>query len=176
MAVYLIRHPEPEVAAGLCYGSTDLPLRADPAALAVDLRTRLPGHFRLYSSPLQRCLLLAQGLPGPVTVDTRLAELHFGRWELCAWDALGPTTLDAWIASGYAADAHGGESMASLQARVLDWFVGLDPHADTVAVTHAGVIRTLLAHVHGWRLADCLRLPLAFGGVTCLQHPPRNRA
>lgn len=171
MAVHLIRHPAPAVAAGICYGRSDIALAADPAPLWPVLRQQLPPAFRLYSSPLQRCAQLAAGLHEHVHFDERLVEMDFGCWEMQAWDAIGAATLDAWIASGYDAALHGGEALAALQHRVLDWWHGLAGDEHVVAVTHAGVIRMLLAHVHGWSLEHCLRLPLHFAGITRLPLP-----
>lgn len=168
MALWLIRHPAPQVASGLCYGRTDLPLAQSPALLLDTLRAGLPPQFRLYSSPLRRCAELAVELGETVIYEPRLMEIDFGRWEMQPWNSLGAATLDAWIASGYDAALHGGEALPAVQARVLDWLQGLPGDAEVVAVTHAGVIRLLLHWFHGWPLEHCLRLPLAFGGITCL--------
>jgi alpha-ribazole phosphatase len=56
--------------------------------------------------------------------------------------------IDAWAADvgGYAPP--GGESPGQLQVRVLDFFNRL-PEQDAVIVTHAGVIRSLLAADQG---------------------------
>jgi len=77
--------------------------------------------------------------------DERLAEMNFGDWEGQAWDDIPRTQLDAWAAdvAGYAPP--GGESPLSLQRRALDFVADLNV-PEAVIVTHAGVIRTLLAH------------------------------
>ena len=91
MRLYLIRHPAPLVAPGLCYGSTDLAvLPAQQERVAAQLAKVLPLGLVLYSSPLQRCAGLAQALAqrlggGPVRYDARLAELDFGQWEIVGY-------------------------------------------------------------------------------------------
>lgn len=168
MALYLIRHPEPQVEAGLCYGRSDIPLR-DPVDLVLaQLQPQLPEQYLLYSSPLQRCALLARALPVIPQFDERLQEMNFGEWELTPWDDIGAAKMDAWISSGFAAEAHGGESYLQFQSRILSWLHELPVTEEKVVVTHAGVIRVLLGYFNGWPLEQSLQYPLAFAGVTVL--------
>ena len=83
MTLYLVRHPQPDVAPGLCYGASDVPVpEAELARVHAALAAQgLPGGLPVYSSPLLRCALLAERLaPGRVTLDARLAEMDFGEW------------------------------------------------------------------------------------------------
>lgn len=173
MALFLIRHPRPLVDEGICYGRSNLALAEDLRECVPKLQTELPVRYRLFSSPLRRCTELAQALDQRVIYDTRLAEMDFGEWELQPWTRIGAETLDRWIASGYHNELHGGESLAGFRARVLDWAHSLGPQDEQVAVTHAGVIRILLAHVRGLPLHDCLQLPVPFSSVTRLNLPIR---
>lgn len=166
MALYLIRHPQPLIEAGVCYGQTDLALLEPIESSLAAVLTQLPPTFILYSSPLQRCALLAHAIATKPIVDPRLQEMNFGRWELTPWDHIGAEIMDAWINSGYDDQAHGGESYAAFQARVIAWLEELMHSTDTVVVTHAGVIRVLLAHLKGWSIEESLSHPLAFSSVT----------
>ncbi|MGB9107810.1 MAG: histidine phosphatase family protein, partial [Telluria sp.] len=90
MKLHLVRHPQPDIAPGLCYGASDVAVDdAELARVHASLRaTGLPGALPVYASPLQRCALLAHRLqPHGVQLDARLAEMDFGSWELRAWDA-----------------------------------------------------------------------------------------
>ena len=143
MRLHLIRHPAPCIAPGLCYGRLDV--AADNAsAVAATLQPALPADAPVYSSPLRRCAELAACLRPLPLFDARLAEIDFGAWEGRAWDDIPRAELDAWAAdiAGYAPP--GGESPWQLQARALA-FVHSLPDEEAVIVTHAGVIRTLLA-------------------------------
>lgn len=169
MSVYLIRHPQPAIAADICYGQSDIPLAGPVAPLLDGLRAQLPSHYRLSSSPLQRCAQLAQALQPGAIFDPRLKELDFGRWEQQPWLSLGAKTLDAWIASGLSGEIHGGESAAAFQQRIFAWCAEQHEHDEPlVVVTHAGVIRTILGHVHGWPLLRAMSHPLDFASVTRL--------
>jgi len=156
MRLILLRHPLPEIAQGLCYGSSDV--AAEPAALARALaelpRTLpadLPPNTAIYSSPLRRCTALADPLAAlldaaaPVR-DARLAEMDFGSWEGQPWDAIDRADVDAWAAdpTGYAPG--GGETVIAVARRVhgfLDDVIA--PRSDALVVCHAGTIRLLAA-------------------------------
>ena len=56
MRIILVRHPQPLVAPGLCYGSTDLAVAPDELArVGAALSATLPRDAPLFSSPLRRC-------------------------------------------------------------------------------------------------------------------------
>jgi len=164
MILHLIRHPKPLVAPGICYGRLDISAK-NIEAVAAGLRADLPRGLPLWSSPLRRCRALAELLsPSPI-FDERLVEMDFGAWEGQAWDAISRQELDAWAAdvAGYAPP--GGESPLALQRRALDFVATLDV-AEAVIVTHAGVIRTLLAHWQGLPPARWTELVFAYGSCT----------
>lgn len=169
MILYLIRHPRPLIAAGVCYGRLDIEAE-NPAAIAERLRAELPPGLPVWSSPLQRCRTLAEALHPAPQIDARLMELNFGAWEGRPWDSVPRAELDAWAAdvAGYAPP--GGESPRQLQARVLDFVAGLGA-GEHVLVTHAGVIRTLLAQATGESIADALlRRTADYGSLTRLAY------
>lgn len=147
MILHLIRHPRPLIAPGVCYGRLDVEAE-NPLPIAERLRDELPPGLPVWSSPLQRCLRLARLLDPNARTDDRLAEMNFGDWEGMAWDAVPRAELDAWAADvgGYAPP--GGESPLSLQRRAMAFFDQLVA-PEAIVVTHAGVIRTLLAALRG---------------------------
>lgn len=174
MALYLIRHPQPMIEAGVCYGQTDLALLEPIESSLTTVLAQLPPTFTLYSSPLQRCVLLAQAIATKPIVDLRLQELNFGRWELTPWDHIGAEIMDAWINSGYDDQPHGGESYAAFQSRVVAWLEEITHTPDIVVVTHAGVIRVLLAHLNDWSIEESLSHALAFSSVTVVDLLGKN--
>lgn len=169
MLLHLIRHPQPLVEPGICYGRLDLAAE-NPAAVASALRLELPAGLPVWSSPLRRCRELAELLHPAPSIDERLREMNFGAWEGVAWDAIPRAELDAWAAdvAGYAPP--GGESPRELQQRALDFVAGLrGPEA--VVVTHAGVIRVLVAHLRGLPPERWSELSFAYGSYTRLRVP-----
>jgi alpha-ribazole phosphatase len=159
LSLWLIRHPRPAVPAGTCYGATDVPIEdAHLAQLLDELPSLLPAGAPLYSSPASRCLRLARGLErlgwAPLTTDPRLREMDFGEWEGHPWSALPRAEVDAWRADIADYAPPGGESVRALAARGLDFCETLAPGRDTIVVTHAGVIQTLLRTLRGLPLTD----------------------
>ena len=115
MRLHLIRHTTPDVPAGVCYGQSDVPLAPSFATEAEVVRKRLctllEGNVpsRVYSSPLSRCLLLAEACGYPDALrDDRLMELNFGVWELQRFDAIADPQLERWYAD-YLYEAPTGE-------------------------------------------------------------------
>lgn len=177
-----MRHAEVELAAGICYGLTDVP--ADAAATrraAGRLATRLPQGLAVQVSTLQRCGLLARELQSlrpdlSFHAEPRLREFDFGTWEGRAWAAVSRAEFDAWLADFAHARPGGGENVDDLMARVAsvwdEWRAG---GRDTAWITHAGVIRAarLLQAGRRWveDVADWPAEAAALGDVITLDAP-----
>jgi alpha-ribazole phosphatase len=162
--LYLVRHLQPQVAAGVCYGRSDLAV--DPRVLAdalPALRARLGGDMQFFSSPLQRCASLANALADPlanplanprqsqVRFDARLVELDFGDWELRSWDDIARAQVDAWAADVACYRPGGGESVFDMAQRIDAFYNALmaERLPAAVVVCHAGAIRLLAARIRG---------------------------
>jgi alpha-ribazole phosphatase len=174
--LYLIRHTLPDIPAGICYGRSDIGLASSFESEAREVRRKfgIPPEL-VYSSPSQRCLKLAQFLSQgwgcrPVE-DARLMELHFGEWEMKGWHEISMEALERWGASYIHEPPPGGETYVELHQRAQSFLVELnDSEAASVAVvTHAGVIRALLAEATGKALSETFDFELDYGGVTRLQ-------
>ncbi|NMM39226.1 MAG: phosphoglycerate mutase [Glaciimonas sp.] len=156
MRIYLIRHPRPEVAPEMCYGRSDLTVCSQEqattlAALLPQLQA-LPPTTPIFSSPLLRCAALAQQLSAArggaaVQFDARLAEMDFGGWEMCSWDAIARNEIDAWAADLIHYRPGGGESVLQVTARIHAFYADLTrlPFESAIVLCHAGIIRLSLA-------------------------------
>jgi alpha-ribazole phosphatase len=176
MDLILIRHPAVDVAPGMCYGQTDVPLLDDVAGSAHALTARMdalrvPGCIgEWHTSPLSRCRLIAEAL-GPTRSDPRLQELDFGAWEGQGWDAIDRASLDAWAEDLQHARAHGGESLAQFTRRVTQWFddVSTRETGPVHVMTHAGVIRVLTGYLLGVEPSSAIQWPLDFAGIVWIR-------
>lgn len=169
MELYLIRHTTPEIAKGICYGQADLALKESFPEELKRLKEHLPASFdHVYSSPLQRCRLLAEQLgPSPV-LDSRLMEMDFGDWEMKPWKNIPEEDLNPWMADFVNAQVPNGESFAMLikrcEAAMEDI---LKKGGEKVAVvSHAGIIRTWLGHCLAMAPENYFRLQIDYGGVS----------
>ena len=180
--LWLVRHAQPLVAPGVCYGALDVP--ADEIAtqeVARRLADALPGSATVITSPLQRCEQLTQALRGlrpdlAYKTDARLMEMDFGHWEGQRWDAIARTELDGWTAAFSTWRCGGAESVGDFMARVgAAWDETLALNEPVVWITHAGVIRAATLLAQGLRQIDAASqwpiLAPAFGAWTVLQRP-----
>lgn len=154
MKLHLVRHPQPAIAPGLCYGASDIAVaQAELVRVCAALRgAGLPGHMPVYSSPLQRCARLAQRLqPSGVRFDSRLAEMNFGSWEMLPWSAISRREIDAWAADPLSYRPGGAENVLDVARRVAAFAAELREElaggggAEALLVCHAGTMRLLCA-------------------------------
>jgi len=175
MPIYLIRHTAPEKNGGLCYGQSDLPVARSFTQEAEAIRTVLPAKFQsVYSSPLQRCSILAKELFPSVEpkIKPQLQELDFGMWEMRYWSDIPRKELDAWAIDYVDTAPPLGESFRELYQRCVSvWETSLvrEFAGNTAVVTHAGVIRALLVHLLHIPLKNAFSLELQYGAVIRLQ-------
>ena len=148
MALWLMRHAQPLIGPGICYGQLNIPAETEATrACAAALAEVLPANTTVAASPLQRCEQLACVLIGlqpdfTVKIDPKLQEMHFGNWEGRAWADIAKTELDDWTANftQYPAGTTG-ENVSQFMARVAAAFDAVNPAQDTLWITHVGVIR-----------------------------------
>lgn len=158
MQLWLVRHAQPLVEPGICYGAMDIP--ADPQATALaatELATALPAGSLICHSPLQRCELLAGYLielrPDLVLKSVPdLREMDFGAWEGQRWDNIPTAELQHWTDDFENYRCGGtGESTSVFVKRVhralqscLEQSTNALQGTPTVCITHAGVMRAAL--------------------------------
>lgn len=149
--LWLVRHAQPLIESGVCYGATDIP--ADAAATrtsALELAQQLPRGTRIICSPLQRCMQLSDALlrlrPDlGANTDVRLVEMDFGCWEGVRWSDIPKSAIDAWTAQFGHWRFGGTESVQELMDRVAAaWAQTRDATGPVAWITHAGVIRAAL--------------------------------
>ena len=170
MQLFLIRHPAPQVAPGICYGRSDLALAGDVAAAAARIAAQLPPDLPVYSSPLRRCSELAAALHPAPRHDARLQEMHFGAWEMTPWQKIQREALDGWAADPLGYTPPGGESVARLQQRVQEFVaeLGTQGIARASLVTHAGVIKVLVGLEQQLPPRNWMALSFGYESVICV--------
>ena len=179
MRLWLVRHAQPLVAQGVCYGATDVPADATATMQAAQaLALALPPGVDVISSPLQRCEHLAEflrGLRSDLTYasDPRLKEMDFGSWEGLRWADIAPHEFAQWTANFGDWRFGGMESVQDVMTRVASlWDESRSAGNEAVWVTHAGVIRAAILLSQGMReVSRADQWPsqsIAFGQATVL--------
>lgn len=159
--IWLVRHAQPLIAPGVCYGALDVPANVEATQRAAQgLAQRLPPVARVQTSPLLRCQQLTRALQvlrPDLTFHTeaRLAEMNFGAWEGQRWDGLPPEAFDAWTSDFWRHHVGGGECVADFMGRVAEvWDAATAARlvdVPLVWITHAGVIRAARLIASGQR-------------------------
>ncbi len=154
MQLWIVRHAQPLIAPGLCYGTLDVPADAQATqAAAQTLALSLPKDAVVHCSTLQRCELLARHLIGlrpdlSLHFDARLREMDFGSWEGQRWDSLPPQALKDWTDDfeNYRCGGTGestGQFVARVYAALQHAWPAAPEQGSTVWITHAGVARAI---------------------------------
>ena len=183
---WLVRHAQPLIAPGICYGALDVAAEPEATRVAAQtLATQLPPQSQVHVSPLQRCELLAQVLYGlrpdlSYKTDARLAEMNFGAFEGRRWDSISVHAYDDWTDDFWQHRFGGAESVAEFMARVtLAWLDAMQAaagHRPQVWITHAGVIRAASLISKGVReVHQAAQWPAdapAFGQAWCIKPGP----
>jgi broad specificity phosphatase PhoE len=152
--VALLRHADTAWSAeGRIQGRADPPL--SDAGRAALRELRLPDAcrgMRVVTSPLARCVETAALLGAPrAEQEPLICEMSWGAWEgrrLAELRAELGEAMRENEARGLDFRPEGGESPREVLARVSQWLASLSE--PTLAVTHRGVIRVVLAAASGW--------------------------
>ncbi len=151
----VIRHgPTASNAAGRFMGRADEPL--SPEGRRVVAGWRLPPElagFAAVASPLKRAQETALLLGLAAASEPALIEMDWGTWQGSTRQEMVARLGEAFAtaeALGLDLTPEAGESPRQVQARLQSWLRTLS--RPTVAVTHKGVIRALVALATDWRM------------------------
>ena len=162
---------------GRMIGATDLPLDTAGAAQARTLAQRLArwAPQACYCSPMQRCRQTASAVVAdlPPQIDTDLREIDFGEWETRTFAEAArhdPSLVDRWARFSPDFAFPGGESASGFLCRVRSAAQRLvDAEARIVlAVTHGGVIRTMICHLLGLEHRQYVAFDVPYCGLAVI--------
>jgi alpha-ribazole phosphatase len=170
----LIRHTSLQIAPGVCYGQTDVDVSVNFMQEVLITQKKLSNMpiDAVFCSPLQRCVKLAEALDlNNIRQDDRLKELHFGDWEMQAWDDIPRDYFDEWAQNYAHMPPPNGETFNQLQTRgiaFINEILGQHHKQHVLIVTHGGMIRALLAYVLSMELKSLFRFNIDYGSLTQL--------
>jgi alpha-ribazole phosphatase len=183
--VLFIRHAETEMAGRFC-GHSDPDLNAQGqaqlAGLAQVLATETIGA--VYSSDLRRAQSTAQAIAAgrniPLTLRPALREIHFGEWEGLSWgqiEQMHPEYARRWVDDYPHITAPAGETFRNFEARVLEEVNDLIHRnlGSIAVVTHGGVLRVVLRHLHGCSEQEAWQQTRPYCCVVCYEAKGENQ-
>jgi broad specificity phosphatase PhoE len=123
-----------------------------------------PASDVVFSAPSQAAIETAQAMALVALPAPALANIDHGAWRgqsLTDVQAAEPDALMSWIMDP-ASGAPGGETFASVQARVAAWMESQAASDRRIlAITHATIMRAALAHVLDIPAAAAFRIDVA---------------
>jgi alpha-ribazole phosphatase len=164
----------------MCYGRLDVVVEAEAIASAAKLvRQQISSpvlqQSPIYTSPLSRCTAFAQAIANPraAIIADELVEMDFGAWEGRSWDTLSRDELDRWAQDIWCFRPGGGENARAVAERWKLWLTRLQHSGEesAIGVTHAGMIRVVLAQTERVAQADLAQLSVEFSSVHHFEIP-----
>lgn len=160
-------------------GRRDLPLSDQGVAQARAAADLLDGLALgdLLASPLQRALqtaeIIAERFDIDVARDPRLTDFDVGKWAGMTYQEVAASPeYQRYLADSKTSGIPGGEGLEDIRHRAvsaLEQALGDSPAGEAIGlVTHAGVIRVLLAHYLGAPPANYHRIRVLPGSVSVL--------
>jgi len=147
MEIHLLRHIEPDLEKGICYGQLDVPIPNNYKEIQAKIIEGIINDYDVvFSSPLTRCKLLAEQISNKVVFDDRLMEVNFGNWEGIKWDDINEVELNNWMENYIEIAPPNGESLHDLVNRFSSFIsdINLKGYSKILIVTHAGIIRSAM--------------------------------
>lgn len=179
--ILLIRHAVNDfVKTGRLAGWTPgVHLNEEGQAQAEALGKRLADStiHRLYSSPLERTMETAQAIQQhhphlPIITNEQIGEVRYGDWEGMEISKL--TGRKMWqVVQQYPSRAEfpNGETMRGVQTRAvnaIEALVEAHPRETVVVVSHADLIKMVIAHFLGMHLDEFQRIVIAPASISSL--------
>jgi len=160
-------------------GQRDVPLNAQGINQAHAAAMALAGVqlHEVLSSPLLRTMQTAEIIAGQfgieVARDPRLVDFRVGKWEGMAYDEVNASAdYQKFLADPLSTAIPGGEDLRQIRERsvsAIEQALADTPAGEAVAVvSHAGIVRVLLAHYLGSAPGNYHRLRVAPGSISVL--------
>ena len=154
MKIYLLRHTSLDIGPDIFYGQSDIDVSSNFEDEVRHIKKKIEENriieekIKIYSSPLKRCVKLANALFQEHTKDDRLKELNFGDWENKRIKDIPSKLIESWRKDIMNFKIPGGESNE-------DFFLRLKSFCDQIIkqdnnifiVAHAGSINCIISYL-----------------------------
>jgi alpha-ribazole phosphatase len=177
LELVLIRHGETAGnQRGTFTGWTDLELNTAGIVQAYAIREKLVHETpdAIFSSPLKRTYqttkIINETYGLEIQISESMKERNFGLWDnltLTEIKANHPAEAQLWLADPLH-PIPGGETVKEFHQRITSFINDLIrsyPRGRIFLVTHGGCIRTVLAHLLGFKIEDCWRFKVSIGSI-----------
>ena len=156
MKFFFLRHTSLDVAQDVFYGQTDLDVSSSFETELKKIKLKLQDEnilldkLKVFSSPLKRCVKLANSLTNKIILDERIMELNLGDWEMKPKQSIESKLIKEWEDNMMTLKIPNGETNQDFLNRLkkfLDQI--LIVNEDVFIVAHAGSINGMLSLLTG---------------------------
>ena len=156
MKFFFLRHTSLDVAQDVFYGQTDLDVSSSFETELKKIKLKLQDEnilldkLKVFSSPLKRCVKLANSLTNKIILDERIMELNLGDWEMKPKQSIESKLIKEWEDNMMTFKIPNGETNQDFLNRLkkfLDQI--LIVNEDVFIVAHAGSINGMLSLLTG---------------------------
>ena len=156
MKFFFLRHTSLDVSQDVFYGQTDLDVSSSFETELKQIKLKLQDEnilldkLKVFSSPLKRCVKLANSLTNQIILDERIMELNLGDWEMKPKQSIESKLIKEWEDNMMTFKIPNGETNQDFLNRLkkfLDQI--LIVNEDVFIVAHAGSINGMLSLLTG---------------------------
>ena len=156
MKFFFLRHTSLDVSQDVFYGQTDLDVSSSFETELKKIKLKLQDEnilldkLKVFSSPLKRCVKLANSLTNQIILDERIMELNLGDWEMKPKQSIDSKLIKEWEDNMMTFKIPNGETNQDFLNRLkkfLDQI--LIVNEDVFIVAHAGSINGMLSLLTG---------------------------
>ena len=156
MKFFFLRHTSLDVSQDVFYGQTDLDVSSSFEKELKKIKLKLQDEnilldkLKVFSSPLKRCVKLANSLTNQIILDERIMELNLGDWEMKPKQSIDSKLIKEWEDNMMTFKIPNGETNQDFLHRLkkfLDQILIMNE--DVFIVAHAGSINGMLSLLTG---------------------------
>ena len=184
MKFFFLRHTSLNVKPDIFYGQTNLDVSSNFESELDLIKKKIKKdvknikEFKVYSSPLKRCLKLAKRVSGEVEIDSRIKELNLGDWEMKPKSQIPKNLVLKWEKDIMNFQIPGGETNAEFLNRLKEFIdVLISKKSDVLIVAHAGSINGMIANLTGERFDKLLKNyweKIGYGSLSLIEGESSN--
>ena len=179
MKFFFLRHTSLNVSQDIFYGQTDLDVSNKFEAELKKIKFKLQDEnillskLKVYSSPLKRCVKLANSLTNKITFDKRIMELNLGDWEMKPKESIESKLINEWENNLMSFQIPNGETNQEFLIRLKEFLDQiLIMKKDVFIVAHAGSINGMMSLLTGQAFDKLLKNyweKLSYGSLSLVE-------
>tara|TARA_B100001057_G_C22856699_1_gene952949 strand:- start:861 stop:1439 length:579 start_codon:yes stop_codon:yes gene_type:complete len=184
LRIYLLRHTSLNIKPDIFYGQSDVDVSENFSIEVKNIKKKILNKkielksLKVYSSPLIRCVKLADSIFDDFHLDDRLKELDFGDWEMKKVSEIDDSEIKEWQENLLDFQIPGGESNKEFLRRISSFCNDVVKKDENIfIVAHAGSINCIISYLSGIPFNKLIKdnwKKISYGSITSLVRSTEN--